>query len=48
MIEHEVFQHGYDVVEFCNKRSITKEKIITLIYREDKMFCYELFYECDT
>lgn len=47
MIEKKDFMYGYEVVEFCNEKNITKEKIIALIYREDKMFCYELFYECN-
>lgn len=47
MIERKDFMYGYEVVNFCNEKNITKEKIIALIYREDKMFCYELFYECN-
>ena len=45
MIGHELFMDGYEVAKFCNKKNITKEKIIALIYREDKAYCYELFYE---
>lgn len=48
MIMNKQFMRSYEVVEFCNKKNITKEKIIALIYREDKAYCYELFYECDT
>ena len=48
MIKHKLFTHGYDVVVFCNEENITKEKIIAVVYREDKEFCYELFYEGNT
>lgn len=45
MIKCETFQHDYQLVNFCNENYITKENIISLLFKPELLFSYKLFYE---
>ena len=45
MIKSDFFDSHKDLTKFCNRNNITKEKIITIIYRPDTVSHYVIFYE---